>query len=313
MLALRYAHRLNDHLEGDKKERFQHAVREVQASTVELIKKRNEQMVPRRPIPTSVARLAVDLTDLSSPTPEPTVITQLSKDDAVVPLISIAAANVIRPYEIVVPKDARRKAMEQLTRDMGLGTQLGADVLKAAERAKDTLNEDSGDWFRWVLIGLGAAAVVAATGGLALAAAPGVMGAAAVTSALAAFGPGGMIGGLLTAGTLVSAGGGSIAAGLASPGTTAGTVEAVVATQLAAAILRELQGLEQDTTTWGGLIESEMAVRRERTRLEALSDESAPTLKELKRKIDAVQRALKYLHDHDLNPRDDPIGPEETE
>ena len=122
--------------------------------------------------------------------------------------------------------------MEHLTLDMGLGTQLGADVLKAAERAKDTLKEDNSDRLRWVLIGIGAAAVVAATGGLALAAAPGVVGAAAVTSALAAFGPGGMIGGLLTAGTLVSAGGGSIAAGLANPGTAAGTVEAVVATQL---------------------------------------------------------------------------------
>ena len=80
-------------------------------------------------------------------------------------------------------------------------------------------------------------------------AAPGVAGAAAITSALAAFGPGGMIGGLLTAGTLVTAGGGGIAFGLASPGTTAETVEAVVGAQLAAALLRQRQGLEQDPTT----------------------------------------------------------------
>ena len=189
LLALRFAHLVKDQLEGDRQERFQGALRDVQASTVELVKKRNRKMVPPRPIPAAVARLAVDLTDLDSPTPEPVAITQLSKDDAVIPLISIAAANVIRPYEIVVSKEKRRKAMECLTLDMGIGTQLGADVLKAAERAADTLKEDNNDWFRWVLIGIGAAALVAATGGLALAAAPGVAGAAAVTSALARLDP----------------------------------------------------------------------------------------------------------------------------
>ena len=105
LLALRYAHHLKEHLEGDRRERFQDALREVQASTVGLIKNRNDQMVPARPLPAPIARLAVDLTEVDSPTPEPAAITQLSKEDAIVPLISIAAANVIRPYEIVVSKE----------------------------------------------------------------------------------------------------------------------------------------------------------------------------------------------------------------
>ena len=49
-----------------------------------------------------------------------------------------------------------------------------------------------------------------------------------------------LIGGLLTGAALVSVGTGGIAVGLASPTTSAETVEAVVSTQLAAAILRVL-------------------------------------------------------------------------
>jgi hypothetical protein len=41
------------------------------------------------------------------------------------------------------------------------------------------------------------------------------------------------------------------------------------------------------------------------------SDASAPALKELKRKIDAIERALKYLTDHGLEPRVD--SPQEDE
>ena len=303
LIALRYAHLTASRLEGDEQERFIGALRQVQAATLELIRARNAN--EGRPLPTAITSLAVDLSDPDSTAPVPNPISHLSKDDSVVPLISIAAANVIRPFEIGVSRDRRRKAMEVLTLEMGLGSQIGTDVFTAAEGARETLKIGGGtNWIRWLALGLGAAAVVAATGGLALLAAPGAVGAAAVTSALAAFGPGGMIGGLLTAGTLVSAGGGSIAIGLANPGTTAETVEAVVATQLSAAILRELQGIEQDPTTWITLVETGIEVRRERVRLEAFSDRSAPTLKELKRKLEAIDRALNYLQGHRLGPTD---------
>lgn len=133
----------------------------------------------------------------------------------------------------------------------------------------------------------------------------GLAGAAAITSALAAFGPGGMIGGLLTGAALVSVGTGGIVVGLASPTTSAETVEAVVSTQLAAAILRKSQGIEQDAATWSNLVETGIELRRERARLEPLSDESAPTLKELKRKLDTIDRALTYLSAEGLGQSDE--------
>lgn len=300
LMALRYAHLTLASLDGDRRERFEGALRQVQAATVDLVRQRNTQ--DNRPMPNRVAELAVDLADPDSIAPTPSAVTFLSKEEAVVPLLSVAAANVIRPFEIDVSKDKRQKAMETLTLEMGLGSRIGAQVFKAADRARDELKGGT-NWIKWAALGLGAAALVAASGGLALAAAPGVAGAAAVTSALAAFGPGGMIGGLLTAGTLLSAGGGGVAIGLASPATTAATLEAVVASQLAVAVLRELEGVQQDPTTWDGLVELGIELRRERARLEVFADKSAPTLKELERKLEAVDRALAYLDRHELGPR----------
>ncbi|MGC3993493.1 MAG: hypothetical protein QM779_05100 [Propionicimonas sp.] len=307
LMALRYAHLTKARLEGDQHDRYADALRQVQASTVELVRLRNAR--EGRPLPAAIARLAVDLTDAESVPPQPQPVNHLSKEDAIVPLLSIAAANVLRPYEISVPAAVRRDAMEDLTAEMWLGGQIGADVIAATEESRKALaSAGAASWLKWLAIGAGVAALVAATGGLALVAAPGAVGAAAITSALAAFGPGGMIGGLLTAGTLVTAGGGGIAFGLASPGTTAETVEAVVASQLAGAILRERQGLEQDPSTWSTLADTGIELRRELVRLSAFSDEAAPSLKELNRKIVAVDRALTYLSKHSLGTA--PAAPE---
>ncbi len=125
-------------------------------------------------------------------------------------------------------------------------------------------------------------------------------------------GRGGMIGGLLTAGTLATAGGGGIAIGLAAPGTAAAAVEAVVAMHLTAAILRELQGIPQDPNTRSSLAELESAVARQLARLKEVSDESAPTLKELQRKRDAIDRALDYLNSHNPEPEQSALAAEEA-
>lgn len=302
VLALRYAHLTSELLKGDKRDRYLAALRQVQAQTLDHVIQRNTSQ--GRPIPSAIAGLAVDLSDPESEAPAPVTVTQygMSKEDALLPLLTIAAANVLRPFEIAVPTDIRREAMATLTLEMGLGSQIGTDVFTAAETARDELKGGT-NWVKWAALGLGAAAVVAGTGGLALAAASGVAGAAAVTSALAAFGPGGMIGGLLTAGTLVSAGGGGLAIGLASPTTSAATVEAVVESQLAVAVLRRLQGFDQDPATWHGLVEIGEELRREHERLDEISDESAPTLKDLRLKIQAVERAIAYLEREGLDGR----------
>lgn len=200
--------------------------------------------------------------------------------------------------------------MMELTAEMGLGTQFGRHVFASVKEAKQALSgARGGSWVKWGAIGAGAALLVAATSGLALAAAPGLLGAAAITSALAAFGPGGMIGGLITAGALVTAGGGGIAFGLASPGTTAETLVAVVERQLTAEILRMKLGVNPDPGVWKTLVETEIEVRRQYERLDEFSDEGAATLKELKRKLETLERAISYLQKNDL----DRVGPVEDD
>ncbi|KQV08145.1 alpha/beta fold hydrolase [Leifsonia sp. Root112D2] len=312
LLALRYAYLIKLKLEGDQQDRFAGALRQVQATAVDDIRRRNAS--DHRGMPSAVARLAFDLSDPQATVPEPLPSSYFAKDEAVVPLTILAVENLIRPFEILIPKNKRQDAMEDLTAEMGLGSQYGADVFAAAKDAQEALSGGRGvNWVKWVALGAGAAAIVVATGGLALAAAPGLVGAAVITSALASFGPGGMIGGLLMAGTLVTAGGGGIALGLAGPGTTAETLEAVVVRQLAAEILRERQHLEPDPAVWRNLVETEIEVRREHERLDEFSDESAGSLKELKRKIDAIERALKYLRDNGLEPGVPPSTFDETD
>lgn len=303
VMALRYAHTIARELKGDQQDRYVGALRSVQASTYAKIKQRNTEK--RRPMAHAVEAIAFDFADVKVDPPIPEPVAHLSKDDSIIPLISIALSNVIQPYEVDVPSRTRRASIEALTVDMGLGSQIGSNVFKAIEQAKDTVSVGGGpNWFKLVALGLGAAALIGATGGLALVAAPGLAGAAAITSALAAFGPGGMLGGLLTAGTLAGVGGGGIAIGLASPATTTATFEAVVTTQLSVAILREFEGIEQDPTTWNELVATGIEVGREIRRLEAFSDESAPTLSDLRRKRAAVDRALTYLQKHQLRPFD---------
>lgn len=300
LLALRYAYLMKMSLQGDQRDRFAGALRQVQAAVVDDIRRRNDS--EGRAMPSAIARLAFDLSDPAATVPEPLPSSHMPKDEAVALLTILAAENVIRPFEISIPKDKWQNAMQNLTAEMGLGSQYGADVFTAAKLAQEALSFGGVNWIKWGALGAGAAAIVVATGGLALAAGAGLAGAAVITSALASFGPGGMIGGLITAGTLVTAGGGGIAFSLASPGTTAETLVAVVERRLAAAILRQLQNLDADPILWRVLVETEIEVRREHERLDEFSDESAPALKELKRKIDAVERALKYLSDNGLEP-----------
>ena len=300
LLALRYAYLIKMRLQGDTRDRFAGALRQVQATAVDGIRRRNDR--ERRGMPFAVARLGFDLSDPGANVPEPLPARHVAKEEAVVLLLVLATENVIRPFEISVPRDTQQRAMEELAAEMGLGTRFGTDVFAAAKRAQDALSGSGVNWAKWGAMGAGAAAIVAATGGLALAAGAGLAGAAVITSALAAFGPGGMIGGLLTAGTLVTAGGGGIAFGLASPGTSAVTLELVIARQLAAEILRQRQDVDQDPVVWQNLVETEMEVRRSHERLDEFSDASAAMLKELKGKLVSIERALKYMRENGLEP-----------
>ncbi|MGO4298190.1 hypothetical protein [Glutamicibacter sp. MCAF14] len=298
MFALRFAHLINMRLENDLKERYSGALRQVQATVIDGIMRWNESEGRRTPY--SLSRLAFDLSDLDAETPVPSPAIHLPIDQAILPLSALASENVIRPFEISVKPEIRQAALEDLSAEMGLSSKFGSDVFKAAKEAQVTLNGQGGlNWKKWGAVSLGAAALVAATGGLALAAAPGLAGAALLSSALASFGPGGMIGGLITAGSLASVGGGGIAFGLASAATSAADMEAVVERMLSTEILRSLQGLPADPAVRRTLIETEIQVRREYERLDEFSDRNATGLTEIKKKLTSIERALKYLIDND--------------
>jgi hypothetical protein len=305
LMVLRYGHLIASKLSGGLQDRFREALRQVQAETVSQVRDRSRE--EGQPLPAAIASLMVDLSDPTSDAPEPRRPDSISREDAVVVLVSLATTNTIRPFEISVSPGILREAVEDLGIELGLSRRFGQDVVAAVDEARKELLDNGAAWVKWAALGVGAAAIVAATGGLALAAAPGVAGAAVLTSALATFGPGGMVGGLLTAGALVSAGGGGIAIGLTSPSTAAETVEAVVSSQLAAALLRDRQGLDQDPSTWMSLTGTRIELQREHTRLAACSDPSAPGLRELKRKLEAVDRALDCLVKKGLTPIGSPV------
>lgn len=301
LLALRYAHLIKARLEGELQDRYAGALRHVQATEIDNIRRHNDS--EHRAMPSELARLQFDLSDPQATVQEPLPSRHISKEDAVAMLTVLAAENIILPFEIEISKKVQQDAMEELTAEMGLGSRYGTDVFLAARTAQRALSDGlEVNWLKWGVLSAGAVVLVVASGGLVLAAAPGLAGAAAIASALATFGPGGMIGGLLTAGTLATAGGGGIAYGLASPGTTAAILEAFVQTRLAAAVLRKSQGLEQDPATWRVLVETEIETRREHERLDEFSEPKAQSLTELKRKITAVERALKYLEENCLAP-----------
>ena len=300
ILALRYAHLIKRNLTGDTQDRFAGALRQVQAATFEEIRRRN--IAEGRGMPSAIARLAFDLSDSQATIPEPLPGNYFEKDEAVTLLTLLATENVIRPFEISI-KNEQLDALRELSAEMGLGSKFGTDVSVAVKDSQEALGGGRDvNWVKWGAMAAGATAIVIATGGLALAAAPGLAGAAVITTALAGFGPGGMIGGLLTAGTLVTAGGGGIALGLSSSGTTAETLEAVVVRRLAAAILRLRHNLEPDPELWRILAETEITVRREHERLDEFSDQSSPVLKALEKKIETLERALKFLRENGLEP-----------
>lgn len=293
-LALRYAHLISIRLEGDQKNRYQGALRQVQATLIDGIQHWNSEQ--GRTTPAALSRLAFDLADPTSIPPVPSPCAHLNVDQAIEPLSALVSENIIRPFEIAVSPETKQKALEDLSAELGLTSAFGTNVVTAAKQAHEILTGPKiVNWKRWTAVSVGAVAIVAATGGLALAAAPGVAGAALLTSALASFGPGGMVGGLITAGSLAGVGGGGLAYGLASSTTSAADLESVIERMLANEILRELLHLPMNPAIWIALTETEIQVRREYERLDEFSDANAPGIGEIRRKLTAVQRAIEYL------------------
>lgn len=301
LYGLRYSFLIERRLKGEVLERYAGARRQVQAGVVEDIRQRN--LSQGRGMPSLLADLDFNLADVDAVAPEPAPCGHLSKEDAVIHVLALATENVIKPFDIAVGTKAQQEALQDLTSELGLSSFFGVQACEAIKEAQGILSGPTMEkWVKWGAVGAGAVALIVASGGMVLAAGPGLAGAAAITSALATFGPGGMVGGLLTAGTLMTAGGGSLAIGLANPSTSAKVLESVILVSLAAVILRKKEKLEQDDSIWQTLAQSEMILRREHERLDEFVDKTSSGLKELKRKLKIIERAMDYMVKNHLAP-----------
>lgn len=310
--GLRYAHLVGAELEKDVRERYFGALRQVQSQTVEGL--RLKAIGEDRALPAEIARLHCDVMGNGDSIPVPGPVRVYDREETITRLIYLAESNPITPFDVEIKDRARQAALKRYTKELELGHNLDHDVSASLDEAEKALSVGGArKWMKWGAVGIGLAAVAAATGGLALAPAAGLYGAAAMTSALAAFGPGGMIGGLLTAGTLLSAGAGTMAVGVMSPATSAANVEAMVKTQLAVSILAKKRGLDNDPTIWTQFVETERQLNRAKEQLDEFSDPKSPRVEELKQKLNSVQAALAYMEEHGLSPSEATVISDEAD
>lgn len=299
LVALHHAHLTRDQLVRVRRQRYDDALRNIQASAVDAaIRRRAER---DSAVPGSIAACAVDLSRHDSLAPRPPAVRHLAKEEAVVPLIFVATTNVIRPYEIAVPGEIRTRALQHLTASMGLGSSFGGDVVRSLAAARDVVSGGADDWLTRTVLDMGAGALLAAAGGFMLAATP-VSAAAEAATGWVPFEPGGVLGELLTAAAVASTAGGGMAQGLAGAGIPAEAVEVVVEAQLAAALLRQMHDLDQDPATWHALVRTGAELRRELARLTPVSDRGSTVLEQAERKLLAIDRALDHLEQRGLEP-----------
>lgn len=297
-----------DELEGDKGERFGGALAVTQsARAVELLRSYGAGTT----VATSFGDHLVSCAEFTSEPHRPVVPRHLDAEEASLLLLWVVQQNPVAPYEIEVPDQVQRRAAENLAAAMGHSALVGRRAFEAWRFAESRLRPRR-SFGRWIVVGGGLAALVAATGGLALAAAPGVAGAAAMTSALAAFGPGGMMGGLLTAGALTSGGVGAIAGALARNASVE-EVESVIASQVAIFRIRHELGLDQRTDAWLVLRELHHELVRDRVSQDIFSDNGSPTLKANARKLKATETAMECIREHGWLPEIDGDADETTE
>lgn len=227
-------------------------------------------------------------------------------DEAVAYLLSALTGNPVAPYEIEVAREERLTALKALARDLGKPEHF-ATILAQAEAAARASHKESRITLLRAAIAVAGVAVVAAAPALVLVAAPaGLAGGAAIVAGLAALGPGGMLGGVGIVGALGGVGG--LTAGRALiAGDAAQVEETVIFLQAFARTRHELREadiatIDRDYREWYALIEMEDAAADDCERLKRFSDDDAPGVKELERKLRAIDRALRWLREEGLAP-----------
>lgn len=227
-------------------------------------------------------------------------------DELISYLLSALVGNPVTPFEMDIPREARVTALERLARDLGKPKSFATTIVESEQLARRVHKENRITLKRAALAVAGVAVVIAAPA-LVLAAAPaGLVGGAAIVGGLAALGPGGMLGGVGIVSALGGAGG--LTAGRAlMAGTAAQVEETVVFLQAFARSRNQLQDDNLVVTAagqaeWYALIEMEDVAADDYKRLSELSDKDAPIVRELEKKLRAIDRALDWLRVNGLSP-----------
>lgn len=219
-------------------------------------------------------------------------------------LLTALPANPVLPFEVKIDDKVRGAALLTLAGDLGVPGRF-ADVARSAH-AEARGAHGGIDPVRVAVLLAGVAAVVAAPV-LVLAAAPaGLAGGAAVVAGLAALGPGGMLGGLAIVGA-VGGVGGTVAASALTVGSSEAVQQNVLFLQALALARRELHLPSRGYAEWYLLCGMESSLTTERRRLERLCDGGARVVKELEQKLKHVQRALTWMRQRELGPRELPF------
>jgi hypothetical protein len=215
-------------------------------------------------------------------------------------LLSAWTLDPIGPFEIRISEEQRRKALERLAGDLGFPRTWATTVIDIDKSARSAHGSKL-SLPRAAMAIAGAAAIVAAPMLVLVAAPAGLAGGAAIVAGLAALGPGGMIGGLGIVGLLGGAGGAVTARALIA-GTAAQVEETVIRLQALALAQRALEVAPPAYAEWFALVSMRSAIEQDLAQLRLFSDEAAPGIKELERKLRSVERALEWFEEHDLNP-----------
>jgi hypothetical protein len=236
----------------------------------------------------------------------------IGDDEVVAYLLSALTGNPISPYEIDVSRQTRLAALRELARDLGRPDAFAVVVAQAEQAARATHKHSKFTLKRAAFAIAGAAVVIAAPALVLVAAPAGLAGGAAVVAGLAALGPGGMLGGIGIVSALGGAGGLTVGRALMA-GTAAQVEETVIFLQALAKSRHELRAADLAVSDrhfpeWFALIEMEDIAADELEKLRLFSDADSPAVKDLERKLKAIDRALQWLRNEGLAPAGLPPG-----
>lgn len=235
---------------------------------------------------------------------------RLHATDASSLLTYLVTVNPISPFAIDVDEELMKDSVRATVSDLGLPPAHADVAWVAYAAARDSYKSGlarvpRGLWPALAVAGLGM--LIAAPYAVIAVAPAGLAGAAAITGGLAALGPGGMMGGLMVVGAMASVGSIGAAVGTMAPVLAAQSPDQVrqscIELMSRAVVDSKLQLVAHPgELEWRILSSIAGHLTVEHAQHEAVSDDDAPAVKDIRRKLGYVQHAIDWLVARGLGP-----------